>query len=136
MIRPIVTDQLLLQQPAKRADKTDSYLAKDLRDTLTYHRKDCLGLAANMIGDIKAVIIVSLGFVDLVMFNPILLEKSQPYETRESCLSLTGSRVTQRYQEIKLAYYDEQWQEKQLKLTGLSAQICQHELDHLAGRLI
>lgn len=136
MIRPIVTDQLLLQQPAKRADKTDFYLAKDLRDTLSYHRKDCLGLAANMIGDIKAVIIVSLGFVDLVMFNPILLEKSQPYETRESCLSLTGSRVTQRYQEIKLAYYDEQWQEKQLKLTGLPAQICQHELDHLAGRLI
>ncbi|KGR72528.1 peptide deformylase [Streptococcus phocae subsp. salmonis] len=136
MIKPIVTDVLYLQQKATQADKEETWIGQDLMDTLAYHRENCLGMAANMIGYQKRVIIISLGFVDLVMFNPVLVEKSSPFQTQESCLSLTGSRPTKRYQEIKVDYRDMNWQKKSLKLTGLAAQVCQHELDHLEGIII
>ncbi|MGT2887422.1 peptide deformylase [Streptococcus didelphis] len=136
MIKDIVKDPLFLQQKSVLATKEDKWIGKDLQDTLSFHRETCLGLAANMIGQKKEIIIVSMGFVDLLMFNPKLVEKSQPYETTETCLSLKGARKTRRYHQIKVDYLDLNWRKKSLSLTGLAAQICQHELDHLEGILI
>ncbi|AGM98932.1 peptide deformylase [Streptococcus iniae] len=136
MIRDIVKDPLFLQKKAIKANKEDKLIGKDLQDTLNYHRESCLGLAANMIGENKRIIIVSMGFIDLLMFNPKIISKDKPYQTQESCLSLKGSRPTQRFEEIKVSYLDSNWKEKTLTLKGLAAQICQHEMDHLEGIII
>lgn len=136
MIRTIVKDTVFLSQKGEIATKEDTYLARDLQDTLSANRDKCVGMAANMIGVNKRVIIVSLGFVDLVMFNPILTAKSQPYQTEESCLSLQGSRPAKRFKEITVQYLDSNWMPKTLTLKDFPAQIVQHELDHLEGILI
>ena len=136
MEKKIVRDVLFLSQVSKAASQEDLYLAKDLKDTLLANRETCVGLAANMIGVQKRVIIFNLGLVPIVMFNPILLSYKGPYETEEGCLSLTGVRPTTRYETITVSYCDSKWQEQTITLTGFPAQICQHELDHLEGRII
>lgn len=136
MEKKIVRDVLFLSQVSKPGSQEDLYLAKDLQDTLLANRETCVGLAANMIGVQKRVIIFNLGLVPMVMFNPILLSYKEPYETEEGCLSLTGVRPTTRYETITVSYRDSKWQEKTITLTGFPAQICQHELDHLKGRII
>ena len=125
-----------MAQKSKEATKEDLYLAQDLQDTLAANRVNCIGMAANMIGVNKRVIIINMGVTDLVMFNPVLLNKSLPFDTKESCLSLTGARPTRRYQKIEVAFLDKNWSQQTLTLTGLPAQICQHELDHLEGVII
>ncbi|MGT2932561.1 peptide deformylase [Streptococcus catagoni] len=136
MIRKIMKDPLFLQEKSSEASKDDLWIGKDLQDTLEEHREQCLGMAANMIGYKKRVIIVSLGFVDLVMFNPQIMEKSREFESEESCLSLVGAKRAKRYKEIRVEYLDLNWRKKSLRLKDLPAQICQHELDHLEGILI
>ena len=136
MIKTIVKDVFFLGQKSTEATKEDLYLAKDLRDTLEFHKEACVGMAANMIGVKKRVIIVNIGFVNLVMFNPVLLEKKKPYQTEEGCLSLVGSRPTTRYEEMTVAYQDVNWKAKTIQLSGFPAQICQHEMDHLEGIII
>ena len=136
MEKKIVRDVLFLSQVSEPASQEDLYLAKDLQDTLLANRETCVGLAANMIGVQKRVIIFNLGLVPIVMFNPILLSYKGPYETEEGCLSLTGVRPTTRYETITVSYRDNKWQEQTITLTGFPAQICQHELDHLEGRII
>ena len=93
-------------------------------------------MAANMIGVRKNIIIVNMGFVDVVMFNPVIIKKDTPYETEEGCLSLEGVRKTTRYQNIEVEYYDFAWKKQKQKLSGWTAQICQHEIDHLEGIII
>ncbi|MGT2907039.1 peptide deformylase [Streptococcus dentiloxodontae] len=136
MIKPICKDIVVLSQPSAEATKEDIYLAEDLRDTLEYYKKECVGMAANMIGVNKRVIIVNIGFVNLVMFNPVMTAKSIPFEAEESCLSLLGHRKAKRYQQIEIEYFDEKWLKKKLPFSGLPAQIIQHELDHLEGIVI
>lgn len=136
MEKKIVRDVLFLSQVSKPARQEDLYLAKDLQDTLLANRETCVGLAANMIGEQKRVIIFNFSLVPMVMFNPILLSYKGPYETEEGCLSLTGVRPTTRYETITVSYRDSKWQEQTITLTGFPAQICQHELDHLEGRII
>ena len=136
MQQKIVKDVLFLQQKSEPATKLDLYLAQDLQDTLLAHQENCVGLAANMIGVRKRVIIFQYGLVPVVMFNPVLLSKSGPYQAEEGCLSLSGSRLTTRYQEITVEYLDRNWERQNMTLNGLPAQICQHELDHLEGILV
>ena len=136
MVKNIVRDVLFLGQKSVPATKDDIQVGIDLQDTLRANRERCVGLAANMIGVKKNVIIVNMGIVDIVMFNPIIKKKSVPYETEEGCLSLDGVRKTTRYENIEVEYYDMQWKKQSMKLTGWTAQICQHECDHLAGIII
>ena len=136
MEKKIVRDVLFLSQVSKSTSQEDLYLARDLQDTLLANRETCVGLAANMVGVQKRVIIFNLGLVPMVMFNPVLLSYKGPYETEEGCLSLTGVRTTTRYETITVSYRDSKWQEQTITLTGFPAQICQHELDHLEGRII
>lgn len=136
MVKPIMKDVFFLGQKSELATKADLQIGKNLQDTLRANRAGCVGMAANMIGVKKRVIIVNMGFIDIVMFNPILLSKDAPYETEEGCLSLAGVRKTTRYENIEVEYYDMNWKKQRQKLSGLPAQICQHELDHLEGILI
>lgn len=136
MIKPIVRDIFFLGQRAERAVKEDIDVGRDLLDTLQANRDRCVGMAANMIGVRKAVIVVHMGTADIVMFNPVVLKKEGPYEAEEGCLSLDGVRKTTRYEYIEVEFYDMSWKKRRQKLRGLPAQICQHELDHLEGILI
>ena len=131
MIKPIMKDIFFLGQKSEEATRNDLQVGKDLEDTLEANREGCVGMAANMIGVKKRVIIVNMGLVDLVMFNPVLLKADTPYEAEEGCLSLVGVRKTTRYQNIEVEYTDKNWNKKRINLSGWYAQICQHELDHL-----
>ena len=136
MVKPIMKDVFFLGQKSELATKADLQIGKNLQDTLRANRAGCVGMAANMIGVKKRVIIVNMGFVDVVMFNPVLLSKDTPYEAEEGCLSLSGVRKTTRYKNIEVEYYDMNWKKQRQKLSGWPAQICQHELDHLEGIII
>ena len=106
MIRPIMKDVLFLRQKSAPAAKTDLPVAQDLQDTLIANRDRCVGMAANMIGVKKRIIIVNMGMFNVVMFNPVITGKEGPYETEEGCLSLTGVRKTTRYERITVEYLD------------------------------
>lgn len=136
MVKAVMKDVFFLGQKSEPATKADLQVGKDLQDTLQANRAGCVGMAANMIGVKKRVIIVNMGFVDAVIFNPVLLSKDTPYETEEGCLSLSGVRKTTRYENIEVEYYDMNWKKHRQKMSGWPAQICQHELDHLEGILI
>ena len=129
-------DILFLRRKSEPATKDDLQIGYDLLDTLKFHREECVGMAANMIGISKKIIIVNNGFRDIVMFNPVITRKEKPYETEEGCLSLTGVRKTTRYDEIEIEYYDFNWKKHTDKYKGFVAEICQHEVDHLHGVII
>ncbi len=129
-------DPLFLAQKSAPATKNDLQVGQDLLDTLKAHRQECVGMAANMIGIKKNVIVVNMGLLDVVMFNPVILTKSGPYQTEEGCLSLRGVRKTIRYQDIEVEYFDLSWEKQRKKLSGWIAQIVQHEIDHCHGILI
>ena len=136
MIRPIVKDQFFLAQKSEPATRADLPTASDLQDTLTANRDRCVGMAANMIGVKKRIIIVNMGPVNVVMFNPVITQKQKPYDTEEGCLSLPGVRKTTRYETITVEYTDLQWKRQKRTWSGWTAQIIQHECDHLDGVII
>lgn len=136
MVKPIVKDIFFLGQKSEPATKADLQVGRDLQDTLNANRAGCVGMAANMIGVKKNIIIVNMGLLDVVMFNPVIIVKSEPYDTEEGCLSLTGVRPCTRYQNIEVEYYDFNWKKQKIRLEGWTAQICQHEIDHCNGVII
>ena len=136
MIRPIERDVYFLGQKSEEATRDDLPIGQDLQDTLRANKDRCVGMAANMIGIKKRIIIVNLGFRNLVMYNPVIKKKSGSYEAEEGCLSLEGVRKTIRYQNVEVEYLDENWKKQRMKLSGWPAQICQHEIDHLNGIVI
>ena len=136
MIRPIQKDIFFLRKKALPATAADLSVANDLRDTLLAHTHECVGMAANMIGVNKSIIGFFNEGVYTEMFNPRMVARVMPYETEEGCLSLTGVRKTTRYNLITVRYQNRAFEEKQEVFTGFTAQIIQHELDHLEGIII
>ena len=136
MVKQIVRDTFFLGQPSEPATQADLSVGRDLLDTLQANWEACVGMAANMIGVKKNIIIVNMGLIDVVMFNPVIISRRGRYETEEGCLSLEGVRKTTRYQEIEVEYYDSSWKKQRQKLSGWTAQIAQHEIDHLSGKII
>ena len=136
MVKQIVRDIFFLGQPSEPATQADLSVGRDLLDTLQANREACVGMAANMIGVKKNIIIVNMGMIDVVMFNPVIISRRGRYETEEGCLSLEGVRKTTRYQEIEVEYYDSSWKKQRQKLSGWTAQIVQHEINHLSGKII
>ena len=136
MVKQIVRDIFFLGQPSEPATQADLSVGRDLLDTLQANREACVGMAANMIGVKKNIIIVNMGLIDVVMFNPVIISRRGRYETEVGCLSLEGVRKTTRYQEIEVEYYDSSWKKQRQKLSGWTAQIAQHEIDHLSGKII
>ena len=136
MVREIVKDVLFLGQKSEPATKEDMAIARDLLDTLHANAAGCVGMAANMIGYKKNIIVVNMEIMNVVMFNPVITKKSGPYETEEGCLSLTGVRSTKRYERITVEYQDMSWKKQKKEFSGWTAQIIQHEVDHLSGKII
>lgn len=136
MVRPIMKDTFFLGQKSETATIEDKQIAIDLLDTLKANREHCVGMAANMIGVKKNIIAVNMGIMDIVMFNPIIISRKNPYETEEGCLSLDGVRKTTRYEEITVEYESMNFKKQKNTYTGWIAQIIQHECDHLEGIII
>ena len=136
MIKPIMRDVLFLAKPSVPATPDDMQVAIDLLDTLKHNEDACVGMAANMIGVSKRIIAVNMGLINVAMFNPVITDKKGSYETTESCLSLTGERPTTRYEEIEVEYEDMQFKKQHRRFSGWTAQIIQHECDHLEGIII
>ena len=136
MIREICKDTDFLAKKAELATLEDLPIANDLLETLEYHRDGCVGMAANMIEVCKRIIAVEDGAHYLVMFNPQILKKSDPYTAEEGCLSLSGTRTAKRWRSIKVRWQNERFQERIKTFTGWTAQIIQHEIDHCDGILI
>ena len=136
MIREICRDETFLAQKAAPATADDLATAQDLLDTLTAHKDGCVGMAANMIGVCKRIIAFDNEVAYMVMFNPVIIRQSGPYETQEGCLSLTGVRKTKRFQTVKVQWQNEKFQTRLKTFTGWTAEIIQHEIDHCEGILI
>ena len=137
MVKEIMHDEVFLSQKAETATKDDLYIAEDLKDTLKEHKAGCVGMAANMIGINKRVIVFEDGDLYTVMFNPEIIKKQESFESEESCLSLQGyPKKVKRYKVIKVRWQNEklEWRIKTFK--GWTAQIIQHEIDHCDGVLI
>ncbi len=136
MIRAIVKDPIFLAQKSAPATPADLPVAQDLRDTLEAHRDGCVGMAANMIGVARRVIVFNDNGGATVMFNPEIVKSSGPYEAEEGCLSLSGTRKARRFRSIKVRYQNERFETRLKTYTGWTAQIIQHEIDHCSGVLI
>ena len=137
MVKELMHDPVFLAQKSALATAADLQTARDLLDTLEFHKEGCVGMAANMIGVAKRIIAFDNEGSYMVMLNPVILKASGEYETEEGCLSLLGGpRRCKRYQKIKVQYQNLQLQTRIKTFTGWTAQIIQHEVDHCNGILI
>ena len=137
MVRELIHDPILLSRQSAPATAEDLQVSQDLLDTLLAHRETCVGMADNMIGIHKQIIVFDNEGTPMVMFNPQIISKSLPYEAEESCLSLLGGpRKTTRYRKVKVQYQTTQLQTRLKTFSGWTAQIIQHEIDHCNGILI
>ncbi|WP_373599002.1 peptide deformylase [Paraclostridium bifermentans] len=136
MIRNIVKDIAFLEQKSELATKDDIEVINDLTDTLKANLDRCVGMAANMIGVKKRILVFTVGSIIVPMVNPVILKKEKPYEAEESCLSLEGFRKTTRYESIEVEYLDVNFKKHKQVFTGFTAQIIQHEVDHFEGIII
>lgn len=136
MVRPIMKDTFFLSRKSREATAADLSIGRDLVDTLQAHREECVGMAANMIGQSVRIIAFHIGGAPMMMFNPVILKAEKPFETEEGCLSLSGTRKTTRYETIRVRYQDEKMHTRQQEYSGWIAQIIQHEIDHCNGIII
>ncbi len=136
MVKEICRDKEFLSQKSEIAGTEDLAVAQDLLDTLKAHKDECVGMAANMIGINKRIIVFDDDGSYTVMFNPQIIKKSEPFDTEEKCLSLLGSRKTKRWKSIKVQYQNEKLQTRLKTYKGWTAQIIQHEIDHCDGIII
>ena len=136
MIKPIMKDTFFLSRKAREATAEDLSIAQDLLDTLQAHREECVGMAANMIGQAVRIIAFHIGGAPMLMLNPEIIKAEKPFETEEGCLSVRGVHKTVRYESICVRYQNEKLQHRQKEFSGWTAQIIQHEIDHCNGILI
>ena len=136
MIRPVMKDPIFLGRKSEKATKDDLSVAEDLVDTIRANAAGCVGMAANMIGVLKRVIVFDDGGKYTVMFNPEIVKSSGVYTAQEGCLSLPGIRETKRYRSIKVRYENENFEARFKTYTDWTAQIIQHEIDHCNGILL
>ena len=136
MVRPVCKDVFFFSRPSRPADLTDAAIGQDLLDTLNAHRDGCVGMAANMIGEAVRIIVLDNEGENILMFNPEILKREGEYQTEEGCLSLEGTRKTARFRKIRVRYQNEAFQTRIKTFQGFTAQIIQHECDHLEGIII
>ena len=136
MIKKITRDPMFLAQKSVDATEADKQVISDLLDTLRVNLDHCVGMAANMIGVSKNIIVVAAGPFQFAMINPVIAKKTGAFQTEEGCLSLDGVRPCTRYKEIEVDYLDTNFKKQHGKYTGWTAQIIQHEIDHCNGIVI
>lgn len=137
MVKEIIKDEFFLKQKSKSCTKEDLYIANELLETIQAYKEQCVGMAANMIGYLKTMMVVLDQNKYLILINPVILKiNGKTYQTEEGCLSLQGVKKTQRYESIKVSYLDQDFKKKIRTFKGYTAQIIQHELDHFEGKII
>lgn len=137
MVREVIHDPIFLSGVSEAATLEDLPVARDLLDTIAANKEACVGMAANMIGVRKRIIVFDHEGIYMTMFNPQIIKMAGPYDTAEGCLSLLGGpRPCKRYQTIKVQWQNEKFQTRVKTFTGWTAQIIQHEIDHCNGVLI
>lgn len=137
MVKELVHDPIFLARVSEPAGAEDIQTAQDLLDTIAAHKDSCVGMAANMIGVLKRIIVFDNGGGYEVMFNPEIVKRSDPYDTEEGCLSLHGGpRPVKRYRSVKVSYQTAELKPRIKTFSGFTAQIIQHEIDHCGGILI
>ena len=136
MVKKITRDPMFLAQKSVDANEADKQVISDLLDTLRANLDHCVGMAANMIGVSKNIIVVAAGPFQFAMINPVIAKKTGAFQTEEGCLSLDGVRPCTRYKEIEVDYLDTNFKKQHGKYTGWTAQIIQHEIDHCNGIVI
>lgn len=136
MVKEIIKDTSYLILKSEPANINDLYILNDLTDTLDSIKDKCVGLAANMIGYNKTILVFIENNKISYMINPKIIKKEDEYETEEGCMSLIGLRKCIRYNKIKVSYYNDKFQERIKNYTGFEAEIIQHEIDHFSGILI
>ena len=136
MVKAIVRDPLFLAQKSVPATEADKQVVQDLLDTLRANLDRCVGMAENMIGVRKNIIVVAMGPFQFAMINPVITKKKEVFQTEEGCLSLDGVRPCTRYKEIEVDYLDQNFKKQHGTYTGWTAQIIQHEIDHCHGIVI
>ena len=136
MVKDIFRDTFFLRRKSSQASLSDMQLISDLKDTLRVHHDTCAGMTANMIGYSKNIIIIALDDSDMIMVNPVIMRKAESYDTQEGCLSLDGVRRARRFDKITVRYEDESFMQHTEDYSGWTAQIIQHECDHLKGIII
>ena len=127
---------MFLAQKSENATEVDAQVVTDLLDTLRANLDHCVGMAANMIGVRKNIIVVAAGPFQFAMINPVITKKKEVFQTEEGCLSLEGVRPCKRYEEIEVDYFDQNFKLQHGKYSGWTAQIIQHEIDHINGIVI
>ncbi|MBQ8218511.1 MAG: peptide deformylase [Bacilli bacterium] len=153
MVRDIVTvkteegKKILSTACSKVSTKDAASIVKDLIDTANYHnnsedeetRRSCCGLAANQIGENKAVFIYRDQDGNWRhMINPVIINKSREViESKEGCMSMDGVSIVNRHRAIEV-FYQKIGSGRTYKevFSGFTATIIQHEYDHLKGILI
>ena len=136
MIKPINRDIFILSKKSLPASASDLPTAADLLDTLKANSERCVGMAANMIGVNKRIIAFNDEGEYVLMLNPEIIAKKDPYVTEEGCLSLDGVRSTKRYKTVKVKWQTTDFKTRIKTFSGFSSEIIQHEVDHLDGILI
>ena len=137
MVREVIHDPIILAVKSEAATREDLQVAEDLLDTLIANKDGCVGMAANMIGVHKRIIVFDHEGTYMTMFNPEIIKQAEPYDTEEGCLSLLGGpRPCRRYRTIKVQWQTEEMKTRIKTFTGFPAQIIQHEIDHCNGVLI
>lgn len=138
MIRPLEKNPLILSKVCEKATADDLSSALDLLDTIKAHQDTCVGMALNMIGICKRIIVVQLEDGQyLLMFNPEIIQTfNNPITKEEGCLCHEGTKTALRYDKIKVRYLDQKQKIKIGTYQGFTAQIIQHEIDHCNGILI
>ena len=137
MVRELMHDPLFLGRKARAAAREDLSIGQDLLETLVAHKDTCVGMAGNMIGVLRRIIVFDNDGSCMLMLNPEIIKKTGLYETEEGCLSLFGGpRKCRRYQSIKVKWQTADFQVRIKTFTGWTAQIIQHEVDHCNGVLI
>ena len=117
-------------------------LLEDMKETM--YAKEGIGLAAIQIGVAKRVLIINLADEDgnqnpeelVEVINPVIIEGDGKIVYQEGCLSVpTFYEEVERFEKIKVRYYDRNGNKIEKNLEGLMAIAFQHESDHLNGKL-
>ncbi len=121
MVKPIMKMYLSSDRNPSRRQRKICRMGKDTARHTGSKPRGMRRHGGKLIGVKKRIIIVNAGFRDIIMFNPVIVRKSGPYETEEGCLSLPGVRKTKRYQNIEIEYYDWNWKKQRQKFHRLAS---------------
>ncbi len=128
-----------LRRKARRVKAVTEVEKGELSDMAeTMYLNQGIGLAAIQVGIEKEMIVIDMDENLLKMVNPTITNKTAGCETQEEgCLSVLGHQIKiRRAKGVTVQYLDEEGAPAEIKAEGLLARVVQHEVDHLAGKLI